>query len=312
MTAEVETMAYAGEIPWHGLGVKVSQEAQRDYKRMLVEAGLEWEVNLVPLVTIDSHETVERFATRRSSDGRILGTVGPRYRILQNLDAFKWFEPFLEAGEAELHTAGSLFSGARVWVLAKISRDPLEIRPNDFVEKFLLLSNGHDGLLSIRVGFTPIRVVCNNTLQMAHGHQNSQLIRIRHTSSAQTNLEAVRETVNIINQQFEATGEQYRRLAHKDINQQDVLNYVKLVFDLPAEDQNFTKAQAKLVVELVDDIYKGIGNTGETLWDAYNGVTQYLSHQKGRTQEKRLDNLWFGDSQKLNQKALNLALEIAA
>jgi hypothetical protein len=82
---------------------------------------------------------------------------------LQNKDAFAWFQPFLDAREAALHTAGSLRQGSRIWVLAKLNRDPLVIAEGDEVEKFLLLSHGHDGSLAVRCGFTPVRVVCANT-----------------------------------------------------------------------------------------------------------------------------------------------------
>ena len=95
----------------------------------------------------------------------MLGIVGPRFAVLQNKDAFGWFQPFLDAKEAALHTAGSLRGGSRIWVLAKLNRDPLVIAAGDEVEKFILLSHGHDGRLAVRGGFTPIRVVCQNTLR---------------------------------------------------------------------------------------------------------------------------------------------------
>ena len=91
-------------------------------------------------MTADTQAKVENKAVRRTSDGRILGVVGPRFTVLQNRDAFKWFEPFLEAKEAALHTAGSLREGSRVWVLAKLQREPLVIAQGDEVEKFILLS----------------------------------------------------------------------------------------------------------------------------------------------------------------------------
>src|SRR5262245_7622734 len=159
MAHEVETMAFAGQLPWHGLGVEVGEEAKHDPRIMLVNAGLDWEVGLVPLMTNDKHEIVDRNAVRRLSDGSILGTVGKAFVPVQNADAFEWFRPFVEAGEAAFETAGSLRSGARVWVLAKLNRDPLVVAPSDTVDKYLLLSHGHDGTLAIRVGFTPIRVV---------------------------------------------------------------------------------------------------------------------------------------------------------
>jgi len=199
MPANVETMAFAGATPWHGLGTPLEQADLFDWQKTCETSGLAWSVELVPLVTSDNQTKVDRNAVRRSSDGRILGTVGPRFTVLQNRDAFKWFQPFLEAKEAALHTAGSLCEGSRVWVLAKLQRDPLVIAEGDEVEKYLLLSHGHDGSLAVRCGFTPIRVVCQNTLSLAHGSQASKLIRVKHTKDMHQNLENIRTVMNLVN-----------------------------------------------------------------------------------------------------------------
>ena len=174
MPAQIESMAYFGKVPWHGLGTALEEADLYYWPTACEKAGLAWDVELVPLVTADTQAKVENKAVRRTSDGRILGVVGPRFTVLQNKDAFKWFEPFLAAKEALLHTAGSLQDGSRVWVLAKLKRDPLVIAEGDEVEKFILLSHGHDGSLAVRCGFTPIRVVCQNTLSMAHGSAGQQ------------------------------------------------------------------------------------------------------------------------------------------
>src|SRR6185295_11897446 len=127
---------------------------------------------------------------------------------------------------AQIETAGSLRQGKRVWVLAKINRDPLVIKGNDVVEKYVLLSNSHDGTLAVRVGFTPIRVVCNNTLSMAINSEASKLIRIKHTKNVVSNLESVQEIMNLADQEFQATAEQYRMLTRKDINSKDLEKYI--------------------------------------------------------------------------------------
>lgn len=318
MAHEIETTAWVGATPWHGLGVKVDEAVGRDYRSFLQAAGLDWQVERVALTTVDGQPVPQGFATRRATDQRILGVVGDRYEVLQNDAAFEWFSPFLEAGEATLHTAGALRSGSRVWVLAKLNRDPIVVLPGDEVEKYLLLSHSHDGTLAIRVGFTPIRVVCANTLRLAHDQKASQLIRIRHTKAAAENLANVRETVNTINASFEATADQYRRLAHKHINQQDVVRYVKYVFNIPLEapKDGYTTQTEKLVDAAVARIFSGRGQdipgVEGTLWAAYNGVTEYLSYERGRTPETRLNSLWYGESANINDRALEHALELVA
>ncbi len=154
MAHEVETMAFFGALPWHRLGTALEEADLYDWPSASRKAGLDWEVELVPLVTADTQAQVDHRAVRRTPDSKVLGVVGPRYAPLQNKDAFGWFQPFLDAREAALHTAGSLRSGSRIWVLAKLNRDPLVIAEGDTVEKFLLLSHGHDGSLAVRCGFS--------------------------------------------------------------------------------------------------------------------------------------------------------------
>jgi phage/plasmid-like protein (TIGR03299 family) len=315
MPAEVETMAYAGATPWHGLGTPLTDEDLYDWPRACEKAGLAWDAELVPLVTADTQARVARRAVRRTSDGRILGTVGPRYTVLQNRDAFGWFTPFLDAREAALHTAGSLRQGSRVWVLAKLNREPLVVAPGDEVEKYLLLSHGHDGTLAVRVGFSPVRVVCANTLAMAHGSDASKLIRCKHTKDVQENLANIREVMDLANQEFEATAEQYRLLARKSINQADLRKYVKRV--LTVEDGKEPSSRMRHVMEEIIALAEaGKGNdlplVRGTWWAAYNGTAEWLCYNRGHSPQNRLNSLWFGDGANLNKAALEAALDMAA
>ena len=122
MVGNRASMAYFGETPWHNLGTPLTTDDLYDWQSVCVKSGLDWEAELTPLVTADTQAKVEHQAVRRKTDGRILGVVGPKYHVLQNRAAFQWFQPFLDAKEAALHTAGSLCEGSRVWVLAKLNR----------------------------------------------------------------------------------------------------------------------------------------------------------------------------------------------
>jgi phage/plasmid-like protein (TIGR03299 family) len=202
-----------------------------------------------------------------------------------------------------------------VWVLAKLNREPLVVAPGDEVEKYLLLSHGHDGSLAVRVGFTPVRVVCANTLAVAHRSDAAKLIRLKHTKDVLTNLANVREVMNLANAEFEATAEQYRLLARKDINQADLRRYVKRVLKVDDQEEIATRT-ANVIEQIVGLCESGVGNTlpsvKDTYWTAYNGVTEWLGYQRGRGRQSRLDSLWFGDSANLNRHALQVALEMAA
>ena len=147
MAHEVEQMMYVGAKPWHGLGRAFI--VPPTLEESIVAAGLNWKVGLKDLQTIDGQQKVPAKATFRKSDGRILGVVGEKYKPLQNSEAFEFFRPFIDSKEAAIETAGSLRDGQRVFVMAKINRDPLIIKGNDEVEKYVLLSNSHDGTLAV-------------------------------------------------------------------------------------------------------------------------------------------------------------------
>jgi phage/plasmid-like protein (TIGR03299 family) len=172
MAHEVESMMYVGQAPWHGLGVPLQNPPTIEEAIRL--AGLDWTVSTKPVALIDGGIPVPSHrAVVRDSDGRILGMVGKDWRPLQNRPAFEWFNPILASGAATLETAGSLRDGARVFILAKIGADPV---PDDGVALDDLLSNGHDGTLAARVGFTDTRVVCANTLAAAHASSASAVV----------------------------------------------------------------------------------------------------------------------------------------
>jgi len=313
MPANVESMFYTGSEPWHGLGEKL--EDAPTISEAITASGLDWEVGTKDLITKDGVDVPAR-ATYRKSDGSILGVVGPRYVPLQNKDAFEWFQPFIDAGECSLHTGGSLSGGQKVWALAQLNRDPSEIVKGDEVQKFILLSNSHDGTTAIRVGYTPIRVVCVNTLAFAHKHNDSQLLRIRHTRSAATNLDNVRDIMDNINAQFEATAEQFRFLASRDFNQNDVKKYVKTLLgcEKTVDDDLKTRTSNTIrkVMETIEGPKQDIPGVRGTWWAAYNGFNEYLNYEKGRTTNNRVESLWFGQNGTANQRALALATEYAS
>jgi len=238
----------------------------------------------------------------------VLGIVGPEYTPLQNKEAFAWFQPFLDTADVTLETAGSLKGGRWVWVLAKIQRASLVVGGSDEVAHYVLLSNSHDGSLAVRVGFTPIRVVCNNTLCLAHESEASKLLRVRHTARLLKNLDEIREIMDIAHEEFCATIEQYRALMKKEINQKDLEKYVKLAFDLP---EKGGRDLIPIISDLLDN-GRGSDMAGNTYWGAYNAVTEYLNYFRGKTQDNTLSSLWFGASSQVNQRALDVAIEMAS
>lgn len=329
MAHEIEdnNAMFVGSPAWHGLGT-VLPEAPSIADAIKL-AGLDWNVRMETLSTPDGKLAPMR-ATVRESDNSILGVVGVDYTVLQNTKAFEWFQPLVDAGLVKLESAGCLRQGQRIWVLAKTSVDPVEIVPGDPVMSYILLSNGHDGKLACRAGFTGIRVVCANTMAAAHRDRASKLLRVRHHSKIEDTLKGIREVMNVAAQDFQATAEQYRNLAARQINAADFKKFVKRVFSL--KDETPADVASSPVIEVVETedkdrkgetlcnrivplFEKGRGNNlpgvAGTYWAAYNAVSEYLTHERGRTQDTRLDSLWYGQAAAFNQKALNTALDMA-
>jgi phage/plasmid-like protein (TIGR03299 family) len=267
-----------------------------------------------------------------------LGIVGDGYTIMQNAAAFEWFNDFVEKGEAFYHTAGSLKGGRIVWVLAELNRQRAQITENDAIRKFLLLTHSHDSSKAIQVGFTPIRVVCWNTLSMATVNDDSddekkiknEMVKLRHTRHCLAGLSAVRETINAADAKFEATAEQYRRLTRFAISKTDLKRYMTLCLSKASPTANPDKPSTRMVHN-VEGIVGGESNGSNpplidrmrggydgTLWGAYNLVSEYWTWESGlemktRAQEtdNRLTSLWLGTINKVNAFALQEALKLA-
>ena len=323
------------QVPWHGLG-KVIKEAP-SIEEGIKLANLDWEVKLKDLVIAESGEKVTHRAVVREDTGKTLGVVGPQWKPLQNKDAFQFFDSFIQDGTASLETAGSLRSGGKVWILAKINQSEADVIPGDQLKRYLLLSDDKAGNGSVRVGFTTIRVVCNNTLSYAHrlsdkakkgdDTKNAQ-IRITHSGQTLKNLEAVKDLINVEQQQFYATLQMYRQLAKKQINQKDIERFVKVNFfssyfnkdglllpdtELHTKTKNNLDKKLDIITELVETgVGSDIKDVRGSYWGLYNAGTEFLTHLDKKDSEQRLDSLWFGDNVNKNSKMLASVLEMVA
>jgi len=321
---EKDTMFSVNEIPWHRLGTVLP--IAPTIEEGIMVAKLNWEVGTKELAVVPElgGELIKtHVATYRKDDGAILGVVGKNYKVLQNREAFQFFQPFLDAKEASLETAGSLMNGRRVWILAAMNRPDSVIvsKSDDRIKKYILMSNSHDGTLAIRIGYTPVRVVCNNTLTMAIQNGGSQLLKVKHTGDIVKTLEEIREVINIADQSFESTAEQFRILASREINRKDLEKYVKIVFATPKQEEEALitgeeLTSGKRVMGRITELFeKGRGNdlpgVKGTMWAAYNSVTEYLQYERGTNESTRLDSLWFGTGAAMNKKALKTAVEMS-
>jgi phage/plasmid-like protein (TIGR03299 family) len=327
MAHEIENMMYVGETPWHGLG-KAMIQPPKDVQEALEMGGLDWNVNSVPLFAHLSeglHVQAPSNAIVRDSDNSILGVVGPNYQPVNNAEAFRFFDPAIENGFVDIETAGSLRAGKRVWMLAKIRDSTHDVVFGDPVSAYFLISNSHDGTLAVRVGFTSIRVVCQNTLSLAHHEGKGKLIQVRHTKNVKTALDKMQEIVDWQRNTFAATVDQFKFLASVGCNELTLRKYVETVFEKDMEtDSSDSEVEGeeenKSLDKLMDKIYPlftdGKGNSNPkvsgTLWAAYNAVTEYQTWNRGRSTDNRLNSLWFGLNKKTNERAFDVAMSMAA
>jgi phage/plasmid-like protein (TIGR03299 family) len=316
MTHELESGFFVREPAWHKLGTVVQDAPSVEDAIKL--AGLDWQVKKTPL-WIDTSEGFFRLipshkALVRESDGYPLGVVGTNYTALQNTKAFHFFNPFIEQGHVQLETAGSLKTGKRIWVLAKVRGAKAEIVPGDEVNGYLLLSNSHDGSQSVRVQFTTVRVVCWNTLSAAERKGDSKVescLKVRHTVNVEAGLDAVQKAVDVTNQTFSTSVEAYQALARKNITVDGLKDYVREVMQHDGFGQSGGMPQCWDFIEHAYEEGPGsrIQGVRGSYWGAYNAVTDWLDHTRGKGDDSRLDSIWFGSGKAIADRALDIALQ---
>ena len=312
MAHMVETMAYAGEVPWHGLGTKVSNDLTPG--QMLEVAGLNWEVDEVDSYVKYKGQNIPtgQKCLVRSTDSRILTTVGQGWHPVQNQEAFEFFNEFVAAGEMEMHTAGSLKDGQMVWALAK-TKESFELFNGDVTDNYFLFTNPHQFGKSINIRMTPIRVVCNNTLTLSLSQESDKMVTVNHRKAFDPDM--VKEQMGIAREKMEQYKSMAEFLGNKRYTADNVIQYFNEVFGAPAKEKEnnvipFTSRNAKLAYENLD-VQPGANFAQGTWWTAFNSVTNMTDHLQGREDDSRLVSAWYGRNRKVKLNALDKALEYA-
>jgi phage/plasmid-like protein (TIGR03299 family) len=315
MAHMVETMAYAGELPWHGLGEKVSNDLTP--AQMMQKAGVDWKVQEVESF-IEFNGTKMKTGQKslvRESDGRILTNVGENWKPVQNETAFEFFSEFVLSGDMEMHTAGSLRDGQYVWALAKV-KESFDVFGEDTVESYLLFSNPHVYGKSIDVRFTPIRVVCNNTLTLSLSQDAKNGVRIGHRT--EFNPDMVKQTLGIAHEKFAQYKEMAQFLGSRKVTAESLIQYYNEVFpntsrtEMAKEVKQYEdlSRNAKLCYDALE-VQPGAEYAAGTWWQAFNSVTFITDHVQGRNADNRLHSQWFGQNQARKVVAANKAVEYA-
>lgn len=325
------SMMYVGDVPWHGLGTRL-ETAPKTAKEAIQAAHLDWEVGLKPIFAgnakafynIPERQAVVRMDKWGQEDCPIYGLVGPDYKPLQNRDAFAFFDPVVESSSVTYETAGSLGQGERVWVLAKVAGADAEfaIKGKDVVQKYLLLSNGHDGRTAVQVRFTPVRVVCQNTLSWAL-RDGKDMFKIYHDPRMQRRLEDAQEKVKEVLGYYNEIEARFMQFANFEMIDDRLSRYLHGVFPEPSRkrgqtERSFEEAKSK-VMELRSEsnrlFERGKGNQEPgirgTLWAAYNGITELVDHHSNfKNPWQRMNSICFGDGERLKHRALDQAIAL--
>ena len=301
-------MFYVGSPPWHQLGVQLQNPATA--QEAIQATGLDYKVKLKPVKTIVNRKNrivPNTFATVRTDTSEVLGVVGSRYEPIQNKDAFSFFDALVGSDEAIYQTAGVLGKGERIWILAKLP-SYIRIGKNDIVNKYLLLTNSHDGSAVVRAKLTPIRVVCSNTLSVALSG-NEQEVRIKHTPNAVHRLREAHKLLGLSNHLYLQLDSIFNKMALKRITEKQLQQYVKTLIPSNPDAQHQTRNEN--IREAILELYEsgqGADMSRGTLWGAYNAATEYTDHvQSSRNPNKQLSSMWFGSGEKLKLRAFALA-----
>lgn len=326
-------MAFVGETPWHGLGFQLTAGADMDVWRR--EAGLDYEVQRaivqyardIPSDVLGApllSEMPDRNVLYRSDTGAALSVVSKDYRVVQPGEVLDFFGQLAKIGGFEMETAGALYDGKRIWALAKVN-DGAPVIGHDVVRPYVLLATSYDGSMATTAKFTSIRVVCNNTLTMSVGSELrpsnevdteglavSSIVRVPH--SAQFRPDEVRKQLGIVSNTWERWLVNTKIMAERELKQD---NAEQFLVQLLAP--TMTKPAAGRVVDVrttrgyqrVLSLFNGgaIGaelTGGNTRWAMANAVSEFVDHERGRTDNSRLHSAWFGAGEGIKNSAYRM------
>ena len=308
------------EEAWHGLGTVVEDAV--DSKKAMELAGLDYEVKKAPATIRVQGKTMKAknwAVTYRDDTKEAFGCVGKNYSIVQNSEAFEFFDEIVGEGAAIYQTAGALGKGERIFITAKLPGH-IVLPGDDVIDQYLFLTNSHDSQSSLTAAFTPVRVVCANTLNAAM-RNSSYKIRIRHTGDAGSKLREAHKVMGIVNKLTESTTEIFEAMAAKPIVEQQLRNIVlktlggqdileRIANDKVKNISSLNRKVDEIVAYHEGDETQRLVSTEGTVFGAYNAVTGYYANVKGyKSAENRMMSLLEGTASEYAQKAFNVCLQ---
>lgn len=312
------SFASNGEKAWHGLGQVV--DGAMTTKQAIENANLDYEVGKIPIIYMPNGEPKildGYFATYRTDNMESLGVVKSRYEIVQNRDAFGFFDAIIDEGEAIFETAGVLGKGERIFLLAKLPED-FEVG-GEAIQRYILLTNSHDGSSSVIAGMTNIRVVCNNTLQAALRKLDNK-VSIDHVSGAKDKLKEAHRVMGIASKYNKEVADIMNRMVDVKMDEGQYRKFFEKIFApetkmvMTVDEEKEMSTRMRNIIDSATefslthptqttDAAKG------TLWGAYNGVSGYYNYvKKFKTAEDKFTNQFYGQANKKMLKSFQEAV----
>jgi len=314
-----------GGTPWHEEGTVMNGRFTGE--TALETAGINFDVALQDLQTLDTNITATGYkAVVRTDTNKILGVVSDKYSALQNREAVAFFDPLTRENKAIFETAGALQNGKVIWLLAKLDADPIKIIKDDYINQYLLFTNNHTGMGAARARFTPIRVVCANTLGWALGKGVKEEISVKHTGDVAARVAFAAELLAKAGKFYDEMTEGYREMAKTNLTPKQLITYIKeslrpytsnKVNEVTGEELEQEEVSSSRLLKEVDTVLNlvetgrgsDIAGVRGTLWGAYNGITEYVDHYKAANSRiSSTQYIGFGVGHLVKQKAISLAL----
>ena len=315
----VETMAYAGQTPWHGLGNALP--VNRPLEEWICAAGMDWSIKEAPVrfATCANQqigslgEASDHKVLYRSDTQTPLSVVGQHYKVVQPREILEFYRDLTEQSGFEMETAGVLKEGKKLWALARTGQS-IDLKGRDTLKGYLLLATACDGSMATVAQFTSVRVVCHNTLSIATANQ-SGAVKVPHRSIF--NPDAIKQQLGLSVSGWDAFSDRMKVLSERKLTDREANRYLEQLFD---QGQAGVSAKAKIRnIGTILNLYQGNGmgstlpSAANTAFGLLNAVTQYVDHeQRARSQDNRLNSAWFGQGAKFKDRAFEQALQLVA
>jgi phage/plasmid-like protein (TIGR03299 family) len=317
----VETMAYVGSTPWHGLGNQLTENQPLDV--WAKEAGMDWTIREAPVRFIAGNDAYtgsimtfpENKVLFRSDTNAPLSVVSQRYQVVQPSEILEFYRDLTEVSGFELETAGVLKGGRKIWALAKTGQS-MALKGNDVTNGYILLATACDGTLATTAQFTSIRVVCNNTLAVALANGNRGVVKVPHNTSFDA--QAVKKQLGISVSAWDEFMYGLKNLSERKVKPAEAQNYVWRVFN-DGSNKSSTSSSNERAMAKVMALFEGGGQGADlssakgTAFGLLNSITEFVDHERrALNPDNRLDSAWFGQGAAIKQKALDEALLMIA